>query len=200
MTSKKNIMSKPNVALVLSPTMGGAASAKYSPPLDVRSTVSNPSDQYPTTILAGVPINTSTLILPTLQLAPLECLKPSSLTSLNPFPSSLHLSPMNPKPCSSSCKISSRNSLMLPLPTYQPCLIKKHFLLLLEFHSRSSPSTFRTTRPTFPRTWISTHISKLRLPLKPTVFRRPRIIWLALYPFLPQLVLLSLHPRMVSVW
>ena len=140
------------------------------------------------------------LTLPTLQLNPLESLKPSSPTELKPFSSSFHLSTMNPKTCSSYWKISSSNSLMMLLPTNQPRIIQtKPFWLKLTPLSICSPYTFRTTRPTPPQPWISIYTSKLRLPLKPIVSRRPIIIWLVLYPLLPQVVLVPQHTPLVSV-
>ena len=58
MTSKKKTTYTPNDALVPAPTAGEADPNKLYPPLDVRSTFSNPSYQYPTTALVTVPSNT----------------------------------------------------------------------------------------------------------------------------------------------
>ena len=60
----------PDTELVPAPTLGKETSTKCSPPLDVRSTVSNPSSQDPTTILVAVcstntiPDATNTLVEP----------------------------------------------------------------------------------------------------------------------------------------
>ena len=59
MTSKRKTASTPNADLVPAPTAGDSDPNKRSPPLYVRSTVSNPSSQDPTTILVAVPINTT---------------------------------------------------------------------------------------------------------------------------------------------
>ena len=52
MTSNKNTMSMPETAPVPAPTTGGEALTKRSPPLDIRSTVLNPSSTDTTTTLA----------------------------------------------------------------------------------------------------------------------------------------------------
>ena len=48
----------PDVNVVPAPTVGEADLTKRSPPLDFRSTVSNPLDQYPTTIIVAFPTKT----------------------------------------------------------------------------------------------------------------------------------------------
>ena len=58
MASKKKTTSTLNAALVPVPTAGEADPTKRSHPLDVRSTISNPSSQDPTIILVAVPSNT----------------------------------------------------------------------------------------------------------------------------------------------
>ena len=52
MTPKKKTASTPDAALVPEPNAGGADLPKSSPPLDIRSTVLNPQDTDPTTIIA----------------------------------------------------------------------------------------------------------------------------------------------------
>ena len=48
----------PNTILVPTPNTGEAVLTKKYHPLDIRSTISNPSSQYQTTILSSVPRNT----------------------------------------------------------------------------------------------------------------------------------------------
>ena len=48
----------PDVNVVPAPTVGEADLTKRSPPLDFRSTVSNPLDQDPTTIIVAFPTKT----------------------------------------------------------------------------------------------------------------------------------------------
>ena len=56
-TPKKNTTSNPNAPLVPYPNAVKAAMTKISPTLDVRSTIFNPSDQDPRTILVTLPIS-----------------------------------------------------------------------------------------------------------------------------------------------
>ena len=58
MNSNKKTIYTPNATLVPVPTAGKEDLTKWSPPLDVKSTVSNPSDQDPKIILVSVPRNT----------------------------------------------------------------------------------------------------------------------------------------------
>ena len=58
MNSKKNTTSNNDANLVPAPTAGESAPTKHYNTLDVRSTTSNPSYQYPMTILVAVPRNT----------------------------------------------------------------------------------------------------------------------------------------------
>ena len=60
MTSNKRTTPTTNYSIVPEPTKGQSDTTKDSPLLDVRSTVSNPLAQYPTTIVADVPSNTPT--------------------------------------------------------------------------------------------------------------------------------------------
>ena len=58
MTPKKKTTSIHDDSLAPNPTSGKEDPTKHSPPLDVRYTVSNPSDQDPTTVRVAVPSNT----------------------------------------------------------------------------------------------------------------------------------------------
>ena len=60
MTSKKKSTYTPNINIVPAPTTDKEYLNKQYPPLDISSTVSNPSAQDPMIILVALPINTPT--------------------------------------------------------------------------------------------------------------------------------------------
>ena len=75
MASKKKNTPEPDDAPVTAPDMGGEAQTKWSPPLDVRYTVSDPSGTDPETTISlpsAVSRKIQTLLLPTLWLNPLK--------------------------------------------------------------------------------------------------------------------------------
>ena len=200
MTSKKNTTSTTNVALVPSPTAGKAAPTKHYPTLDIRSTVSNYLTQEPMTLLVAVPSNTPIPDATNTPVDPTEAFKDISLTSLMPFRISFHQSPMNPKRCFFIWKSSRSSLLTLLLRINQPWPVQINpFFLWKMFLSISSTATLRTIRPTTSRPCISNQISDIRILLSLAVSRSSRTIWLAFYPLLTQVVLISPHTPMISV-
>ena len=87
MTSKENITSTPNYFLVPAPNTGKEYSTKFSPTLDVSSTVLNLSVQDQTTILVTFPINTSVTDATNTPVDPTKALKTtvSNITAVIPF-------------------------------------------------------------------------------------------------------------------
>ena len=187
MTSNNKTMSKLDATPVLSTNTDKAYPTKPSLTLDVRSTVSNHLDQYPTTILFSVTIDNTIPDSTNIPVQPTEAFKNiiSYITEALPF----LIAPISYEPETVLLHLEYINQdIIVTTATYKSSVpyTRKSLLLAIKVPLKILTGYIQDHQT---HSFMELNLNpalKSESTLKTTVPRSPRNIWLMFYPLLPQ--------------